>query len=175
MANAIHAHSDPKDQTDQLAPQVQLDQKEPQAKVACPVQMANLVDQVTLPPDPMANLAAQEPKVTVVQMEPKDVKAQQEAKAQPAVQAQQDQRVQQVPKVKTVDQAQQVDQDQMLKTATSAAEDHKALQANQVHQAKTPPIAHVQDALKHLPHHKLSIMKPAFFAIFMFAKLDYKM
>lgn len=175
MANAIHAHSDPKDQTDQLVPQVQLDQEEPQAKVVRQAQMANLVDQVTLPPDPMANLAAQEPKVTVVQMDPKDVQAQQEAKAQPAVQAQQDQRVQQVPKVKTVDQAQQVDQDQMLKTATSAAEDHQALQANQVHQAKTPPIAHVQDALKHPPHHKLSIMKPTFFAIFMFAKLDFKM
>lgn len=176
MASATHAHSDPKDPTDQSALPVQLDQKEPQAKAVCQAQMANLAQLVTRRPVPMAKWEAQAPKVIAELTEAKENQVQQAVKAQPEVQDQQDQRDQPVKKAKTVDQARPEVQDPMLKTVISVDVDQPAQRANQEHQAKTPPIALAHDALN---HHKTSIMNQRTIpiclpAIFFFAIVDYK-
>jgi archaellum component FlaD/FlaE len=173
LASAIHAHSDPKDQTDQSVPLALLDQKAPQAKLVCPAQMAKLAQPAILYLVPMANQVAQDPKATVVPMAQEEAKDQQEAKDQPELQDQQDQRVQPDQKEKTVDQVQLVAQDPMPRMENSEAEDHQAQLANPEHQAKMPHTAHAPDVPK---HHKPSIMKKTtdFFAIFLFATLDYK-
>jgi len=149
LANAFHARMDQKDPTDQSAPPVPQDLKDPTAKVALQAQMAK-TDQTVMLDQPalMANPAHRDPKVTKVPTVPKanpDQLDPKERKDQPDQLAQQAQPAK-MPKLDP--KANRETKDQTASQVTTDQKDQPAPTASQAAQAKMPPIARAHVAAR---------------------------